>query len=33
MFLSYPNFSGEFITHTDARKTQLGGVNKSKRAT
>ena len=24
--LSYPNFSGEFITHTDAIKMQIRGV-------
>ena len=26
MLLSYPNFSEEFIVHTDARKTQIGGL-------
>ena len=26
VLLYYPNFSEEFIIHTDASKTQLGGV-------
>ena len=26
VFLSYPNFSEEFIIHTDSSKTHLGGL-------